>query len=60
MDIELRAFRLPARPGHPRAVSHARRTQTIAVAMPTPNRAAAERGESASFSAASITRSRKS
>jgi hypothetical protein len=41
-------------------VSRARRTQTMAVAIPTPNRAAAERAESASFSAASITRSRKS
>jgi len=41
-------------------VSRARRTQTMAVATPTPNRAAAERAESASFSAASITRSRTS
>lgn len=41
-------------------VSRARRTQTMAVAMPTPKRDAAERAESASFSDASITRSRKS
>lgn len=60
MGVELRPPRLPARPGCAEPVSRARRTQTMAVAMPTPNRAAAERAESVSFTTASITRSRRS
>lgn len=60
IGVELLPPRLPSGLAEREPVSRARRTQTMAVAMPAPNRAAAERAENGSFNAASITRSRRS